>query len=98
MPFAEWMMSLKQPDHPSVSCCGPSDQYYATEYHEDPLRPGGFIVRAAEFPAPIPVPPEKVDWTDINPTGRGVIFVAIAWDGDAKEVDHVYCFVPGLGM
>jgi hypothetical protein len=96
VPFAEWMMSLMRPDYPSASCCGPADQFYAVEYHEDPDEPGGFVVRTEELPDPIHVPPEKVDWKDVNPTGRGVIFVSHDVEYSA-EAYTVYCFVPGTG-
>ena len=31
-PFADWMMSLNQPDFPLSSCCGPADQFFVREY------------------------------------------------------------------
>lgn len=30
---AKWFRDLKQPDSPSVSCCGESDAYYCDELH-----------------------------------------------------------------
>jgi hypothetical protein len=95
-PFAGWMKGLMRPDYPSASCCGPADQLYAVEYHEDPDEPGGFVVRTEEFPDPIRVPLEKVDWKDGNPTGRGVIFVSHDVEYSA-EAYTVYCFVPSTG-
>lgn len=96
-PFAEWFMSLKQPDNPVASCCGPSDQFYATEYHEDPDHPGGYVVAVEGFALPARVPPEKVNRNDVNPTGRGVIFMVRSWETGEMTPGRVYCFVPGVG-
>ncbi len=96
-PFAEWMMSLHQPDNPVASCCGPADQFYATEYYEDSTVSGGFVVVVDGFDEPIHVPPEKVNWSDVNPTGRGVIFVSTSWRESSRVGAYVYCFVPGTG-
>ena len=38
MAFADWMKSLRQPDFPLSSCCGPGDQYFVREYCD--LSPG----------------------------------------------------------
>lgn len=96
-PWAEWFMSLHQPDNPLASCCGPADQFYADRYDVDPAT-GGFTVKIDGFDEPVHVPPEKVNWNDVNPTGRGVIFMSTSWAEGARTGALVYCFVPGIGM
>jgi len=97
-PFAAWMMSLKQPDNPLVSCCGPSDQYYVDEYRADPDALGGFLAMLNGIE--VKIRPQKVIQLDttINPTGRGVIFIARSWEGTKEAQPYVYCFVPGTGV
>jgi hypothetical protein len=96
--FAEWMMSLKQPDNPIASCCGPADQFYVERYEASAVAPGGF--RAMVDGEWIEVPAHKVVWDRVNPTGRGVIFLSTRSDfpvtGDKKDA-IVFCFVPGAG-
>ena len=87
-PFAEWMASLKQPDAPTVSCCGPADQVYVDSYEE--TTDGGFIAHVGD--RVIKVPPYKVNWNDVNPTGRGVLFTTQGTE------PFVLCFVPGSGV
>ncbi len=92
-------MSLHQPDNPVASCCGPADQFYVTEYHEDTAVSGGFLVVVDGFDEPIHVPPEKVNWDDAhtNYTGRGVIFLSTSWSESSRVGAYVFCFVPGTG-
>jgi hypothetical protein len=92
VPFADWFNSLKQPDSPTVSCCGVADQFYVDEYEVNPDEPAGFI--AIVNGSRIEVPARKVDWTDVNPTGRGVIFLLGTEQGMGPTV---LCFVPGFG-
>ncbi len=93
-PFADWFMSLRQPDNPLASCCGPADQFYVDEYRPSEQDPGGFVAVVAG--EPIEVPAAKVIWDRVNPTGRGVIFLSRreAWSGGER---FVFCFVPGAG-
>jgi hypothetical protein len=95
-PFSQWFMSLKQPDNPIASCCGPADQFYVDRYEVDHVT-GGFTATVEGFDEPIYVPPEKVNWHDVNPTGRGVIFMSTSWVGNERIGGKIYCFVPGIG-
>jgi hypothetical protein len=91
------MMSLKQPAHPTVSCCGPADQFYVRDYR--PSNKPGYAFTAmvighgetADFE--IDVPEYTVLWNHPNPTGRGVIFVMI----NEYAGTYVLCFIPGMG-
>lgn len=87
--FADWMKSLKQPDRPTVSCCGPADQVYVDSY--EPTDDEGFIayVNGRE----VKIPPQKVIWNRVNPTGVGVLF----WSHHDEDGYIVYCFVPSAG-
>jgi len=95
-PYAQWMMSLKQPHHPLVPCCGPADQFYVREYV--PSAKEGMEFTATVIGRPglpdfeIDIPRNVVIWDRANPTGRGVVFIM------ANEFEHaVLCFVPGVG-
>lgn len=94
--FAEWMMSLKQPDSPAVSCCGPADQVYVASYgpSEDKKNRGGFWAILPEGRR-VEIPAKKVIWDRVNPTGRGVLFMGPA-ESYAPD-GFVFCFVPGSG-
>ena len=97
MRFADWMKSLRQPDFPLSSCCGPGDQYFVREYW--PTQRNGISFAAivlgqgGQPDFSIDIPQQKVIWDRVNPTGRGVIFIA---DRDSDTV--VLCFVPGAGL
>ena len=95
--FAEWMMSLHQPDNPIASCCGPADQYYAISYSAS--AEGFNVIIQKEIIddifgnykslQTISVKEDKVIWDRVNPTGRGVLFMS--------SNNSVYCFIPGSG-
>ncbi|HEY5930620.1 MAG TPA: hypothetical protein VIU02_09945 [Burkholderiales bacterium] len=96
-PFADWMKTLRQPDFPLKSCCGPGDQYFVREYW--PSQTSG-IAFAATVPGEdgrpdlqVDIPQQKVIWDRVNPTGRGVVFISESEWGRA-----VLCFVPGAGL
>jgi hypothetical protein len=96
-PFADWMKTLKQPDLPLSSCCGPGDQYFVREYwpsQRDGVAFEAIVLGRDGLPDfPIDVPQQKVIWDRVNPTGRGVVFISeSAWDR------IVLCFVPGAGL
>ncbi len=94
-PFADWMASLKQPDDPRVSCCGPADQYYVKEYWASQKEGMAFAAivlgRDGQADFAIDIPEKKVIWDRVNPTGRGVVFIS-------QTSPVVFCFVPGMGM
>ena len=97
VPYAEWMRTLMQP-HRSASCCGPGDQYWVKEYVRSYRVGVAFVavVYANDEQGDtftVDVPPDVVIWDRINPTGRGVIFIARGDDAELK----VLCFVPGTG-
>jgi hypothetical protein len=95
-PHANWISSLRKPDYPLSSCCGPADQYYVREYK--PSRTPGIAFDAVVIghrgspDFSIGVPWEKIIWDRANPTGRGVIFIV-----DYDVYSEVTCFVPGVG-
>lgn len=97
VPFAAWLRTRKQPDNPIASCCGVADQVYLDEYFPDPEHPGGFRARAGALW--FAVPPEKVDWTSANPTGRGVLYYTNGTNEfGATSEPYVFCFIPASGV
>ena len=96
-PFADWMKTLKQPDLPLSSCCGPTDQYFVREYwpsQRDGIAFAAIVLgRDGKPDLPIDIPQQKVIWDRVNPTGRGVVFIA---ENPDRRV--VLCFVPGVGL
>jgi hypothetical protein len=97
--FAEWFNSLRVPDNPLSSCCGPGDQFYMREYHVSDKRGlafegeiDGAVHGMADFHVEVPL--EKVEWDRVNPTGRGVIFMGKTEWGFSP---YVICFVPSGG-
>lgn len=92
VPFADWYNSRKMPEHPGTSCCGVGDAADVDELWLDPDVPGGFIVRVEGWQ--LKVPPEKVGWEDVNPTGRAAVFIGRKEDGSTPSV---YCFFPASG-
>ena len=99
-PFADWMKTLRQPDLPSSSCCGPGDQYFVREYWPSQGEGIAFAAivrgRADRLDFPIDIPQQKVIWDRVNPTGRGIVF--IAGNPEHPERRVVLCFVPGVGL
>jgi hypothetical protein len=87
----QWFQSLKQPDHPRVSCCGEADAYEADNFEVEGdhyvaiITDGRGVLPSGTR---IPVPNAKMKWDAGNPTGHGIIFI-----GNAGQV---YCYVtPG---
>jgi hypothetical protein len=87
----EWFQSLKQPDHPRLSCCGEADAFEADQFTVEDDHYVAVITDGKGVMAPgtrIPVPNSKMKWDKGNPTGHGIIFIG------AKG--QVYCYVvPG---
>jgi hypothetical protein len=87
----EWFQSLKQPDHPRLSCCGEADAFEADQFVVEDDHYVAVITDGKGVMAPgtrIPVPNSKLKWDKGNPTGHGIIFIGT----DGK----VFCYVvPG---
>ncbi len=101
--ISEWFRGLKQPDRPTLSCCGVADAYWADGLEvkdgqviaiitdtrpDEPLRRPHVAVGTRVI-----VPPNKLKWDDGNPTGHIVIFLNVGAD-DVK----VYCYVTNTGI
>ncbi len=76
----EWFESLKQPDHPRVSCCGEADAYEADNFevegdHYVAIITGHRAVNTIPLGSRIPVPRQKMKYDAGNPTGHGIIFI-----------------------
>ena len=91
------MKSLRQPDFPLSSCCGPADQYFVREYgpsDKEGIAFAALVIDGQGKPDfAIEIPRGKVIWDRVNPTGRGVIFIS-----DSEWGRNVICFVPAFGM
>jgi hypothetical protein len=89
----QWFQSLKQPDHPRVSCCGEADAFEADQFAvEDDHYVAVITDGKGVMPSGtrIPVPNSKMKWDKGNPTGHGIIFIG-------KE-GQVYCYVAPGGV
>jgi len=91
----EWYMSLKQPDNPTMSCCGVADAYWCDDISVKDGKTFCAITddRSIAGRPPLPmglkveIPERKLKWDRGNPTGHHVVFLS---SGGA-----VYCFVFG---
>lgn len=92
----EWYMSLKQPDNPTMSCCGIADAYWCDDISVKDGKTFCAITDDRVIPRrpPLPmgmkieIPDRKLKWDQkSNPTGHSVVFLS---SGGA-----VYCFVQG---
>jgi hypothetical protein len=89
----QWFQSLKQPDHPRVSCCGEADAFEADRFEADGDHYVAIITNGKGLipsGTRIPVPNQKLKWDAGNPTGHGIIFI-----GPQGEV---YCYVTPSGL
>lgn len=97
----QWFQSLKQPDNPSVSCCGEADAYEADSFDVEGDHYVAIITNGEEDIAHgkpaiangtrIPVPNSKMKYDKSNPTGHGLIFLGGS--------DHrVFCYVAPGGV
>jgi hypothetical protein len=88
----QWFESLKQPDHPRVSCCGEADAFEADSFEAEGdhyvaiITNGKGLIRDGTR---IPVPNQKMKSDAGNPTGHGIIFI-----GPQRQV---YCYVTPSG-
>ncbi len=89
----EWFQSLKQPDHPRVSCCGEADAFEADSFEAEDDHYVAIITNGKGMIANgtrIAVPNRKMKWDKGNPTGHGIIFIGTQ--------GQVYCYVTPGGM
>jgi hypothetical protein len=79
----KWFRELKQPDNPSLSCCGETDAYWADDYEVNgdqyvaiitDTRDDKKLGRAQHIEAGtrIAVPNRKIKWGSGNPTGTAL--------------------------
>lgn len=98
--LAEWYRNLKQPDVPTMSCCGEADAYWADSFEtsgdqyiaiitdnrpDEPLKR-----RHIDIGTKIVIPNNKLKYDESNPTGHGIIFLS--------SNDYVYCYLPPGGV
>jgi hypothetical protein len=89
----QWFQSLKQPDHPRLSCCGEADAFEADSFEGEGNHYVAIITNGkGVIPngTRIPVPNQKMKWDAGNPTGHGIIFI-----GPERQV---YCYVTPGGL
>lgn len=99
-----WYRDLKQPDYPTVSCCGEADAYHADSFVVEngttiaiitDTRDDGPLGRPHIEPGTrIAVPDSKLKYDAGNPTGHGVIFVQQQQPG----FFNVLCYVTPGGV
>jgi hypothetical protein len=89
----QWFQSLKQPDHPRLSCCGEADAFEADSFEVEGdhyvavVTNGKGVIPSGTR---IPVPNQKMKWDAGNPTGHGIIFIG--------PRGQVYCYVTPSGL
>lgn len=112
--ISRWFSSLMQPDNPAQSCCGVADAFesdiFETEgdhYVAVITDTRGILPQGTKFP----VPNQKINWGNGNPTGHGYVFLSgavpvsqqnnpgtvyILIDGGVGRI--LYCYVPPSGV
>jgi hypothetical protein len=88
-----WFQELKQPDNPTMSCCGEADAFEADNFEIAGDHYVAIITDGrGEIPngTRIPVPNSKMKWDRGNPTGHGIIFISAA--------GAIYCYVAPSGV
>jgi hypothetical protein len=89
----EWFQSLRQPDHPRVSCCGEADAFEADSFEVEGdhyvaiITDGKGVIPNGTH---IPVPNTKMKFDKGNPTGHGIIFIGAG--------GQLYCYVTPGGI
>lgn len=100
--LARWFASLRQPDNPTVSCCGEADAYWADSYEVGPNGEYVAIITDTRDDKPlqrrhvdpgtrIVIPPRKLKFDQGNPTGHGIVFLG-------SSNDAIYCYLPPGGV
>lgn len=98
--LSKWFQELRQPDNPTVPCCGEADAYWADQVE---VKDGQVIATITDERDDAPlgrphvpvgtkivVPNNKLKWDRGNPTGHTVIFLSYSRE--------VYCFVQNGGV
>ena len=79
---------------------GTGDQFFVREYwpsDKNGIAFAAIVLGHDGWPDfPIDIPQHKVIWDRVNPTGRGIVF--IAGNPEHPERRAVLCFVPGAGL
>jgi hypothetical protein len=89
----QWFQSLRQPDHPRLSCCGEADAFEADSFEIEGdhyvavITDGKGII---PYGTKITVPNGKMKWDAGNPSGHGIIFIG--------NQGQVYCYVTPGGI
>lgn len=99
----KWYESLRQPDNPTISCCGEADAYYADSYEVSGGQYVAIITDERTVPGRVPrpvgtrvlIPQHKLKFDQGNPTGHGIVFIM---PGSSNEAPHVYCFLAPGGV
>lgn len=102
----KWFQELKQPDNPTMSCCGFADAYYADKVYTDKYGKNIAVITDTRPDAPlgrphvalgteIVIPNHKYKWDKGNPTGHNVIFLTLPNNDGERQV---YCFVDNGGV
>lgn len=95
-----WYQSLRQPDNPTMSCCGEADAYWADSFEVGPNGEYVAIITDERTIAGrqyrksgtrIVVPNHKIKTTQGNPTGHGIIFLQ-------PGSEHVWCYLAPGGV
>ncbi len=98
--IAAWYQSLRQPDNPSLSCCGVADAYWADSFEVGPNGEYVAIItderdlpyrQKREVGTRIVVPNHKIKTDQGNPTGHGIVFLR-------PNSDDVYCYLAPGGV
>jgi hypothetical protein len=89
----QWFQSLRQPDHPRVSCCGEADAFEADSFEAEGDHYVAIITNGKGVIANgtrVPVPNQKMKTDAGNPTGHGIIFIG--------PRGQVFCYVTPGGL
>jgi hypothetical protein len=84
----KWFRELKQPDNPSLSCCGETDAYWADDYEVNGDQYVAIITDTRDDKK-LGRAQHIVKWGSGNPTGHGIIFIGLGGD--------VFCYLPPGG-
>lgn len=88
-----WFESLRQPDNPSVSCCGSGDAYFVDELEITNGKVFATITDNRGNPLPLglklEIPKHKMN-RDPNIMNRYIVF--------ASPDGRVFCFISGTGV
>ncbi len=108
-----WYSTLKQPDNPTMSCCGEADAYWCDDEHviagknycaitddRDDKSVGSNHMARAHIPMGtlIEIPDKKIKFDQGNPTGHSIVFAYVPSPINGGYKNiSVYCYVRGAG-